>query len=144
MAKITVFMLCDNIENIPLPTGSIVQKLTSPQMCLRPQFVPGNYSFGVAVGIQGIDFRTATKVRFTISDPDGITVQDSGTSEFPPISEPIAGPLPTEYRGFLMQMEIRNMTILKEGAYSFSVYIDDELVGTQIIPVFRRGQDDGK
>lgn len=140
MAIITAFMLCDNIENAPLPTGGVVQKLTSPQMCLRPQFVPGNYSFGVSVGIQGIDFRTATKVRFTISNPGGMVVQDSGTSEFPPIPEYLDGPLPMEYKGFLMNMEIRNMTILMEGEYLFSVYIDDELIGNQIIPVFRRGE----
>lgn len=138
MAKITAFMLCDSISAIPVPEGGVLQQLVSPQIALRPQFIPGNFSFGVAVGVQGVDLHITNRIHFTISDSQGNVIQDSGISEFPPLPENIPETMPAEYQGFLMNMDIRNLVIHKDGEYLFSLYVNDELVGTQSIPIFQR------
>lgn len=138
MAKITVFMLCDSINNIPIPSGGVLQQLVSPQLVLRPQFVPGTFSFGIAVGIQGVNLHIINRVRFTISDSHGEIVQDSGISEFPPIPEDVPETMPGEHQGFLMNMDIRNLVVHENGEYIFSIYINDELIGTQSVPIYQR------
>lgn len=138
MAKLTAFMLCDSINNIPDPSGGFLQQIISPQVALRPQFVPGNFSFGVAVGVRGIDLHITNRIRFTISDPQGKIIQDSGVSEFHPISVDVPETMPDEYQGFLMNMDIRNLVIHENGEYLFSIYVNDELVGIQSIPIFQR------
>ena len=48
MEKITSFTICESIANMgPAPA------LVAPQTILRPQFIPGSFSFGIAVGISG-------------------------------------------------------------------------------------------
>lgn len=131
-------MLCDSINNIPVPAGGVLQQLISPQVALRPQFIPGNFSFGVAVGVQGINLHITNRIRFTISDPLGKVIYDSGVSEFPPFPEDVPETMPEEYQGFLMNMDIRNLVIHENGEYLFSIYVNDELVGTQSVPVFQR------
>lgn len=131
-------MLCDSISAIPVPEGGVLQQLVSPQIALRPQFIPGNFSFGVAVGVQGVDLHITNRIHFTISDSQGNVIQDSGISEFPPLPENIPETMPAEYQGFLMNMDIRNLVIHKDGEYLFSLYVNDELVGTQSIPIFQR------
>lgn len=138
MAKITVFMLCDSINTVPTPEGGVLQQLISPQMTLRPQFIPGNFSFGMTVGIQGVDLHVANHIRFTITDPAGTVIQDSGVSDFPPFPEDVQETMPKEYQGFLMNTDIRNLVIRENGEYLFSIYINDKLVGTQSVPVFQR------
>ena len=64
MAKLTAFMLCDSISAIPVPEGGVLQQLVSPQIALRPQFIPGNFSFGVAVGVQGVNLHITNRIRF--------------------------------------------------------------------------------
>lgn len=131
-------MLCDSISAIPVPEGGVLQQLVSPQIALRPQFIPGNFSFGVAVGVQGVNLHITNRIRFTISDSQGNVIQDSGISEFPPLPENTPETMPAEYQGFLMNMDIRNLVIHKDGEYLFSLYVNDELVGTQSIPIFQR------
>lgn len=138
MAKLTAFMLCDSINAIPVPTGGVLQQLVSPQVALRPQFIPGNFSFGIAVGVQGVNLHVTNRIRFTISDPHGEIIQDSGVSEFPPVPEDVQEILPAEYQGFMMNMDIRNLVLRENGEYLFCIYVNDELVGTQKVPIFQR------
>ena len=130
-------MLCDSINTVPVPEGGILQQLISPQAILRPQFIPGNFSFGIAVGIQGVDLQITNRIRFTITDPNGEVVQDSST-EVSPMPENIKETMPKEYQGFLMNTDIRNLVIRESGEYLFSIFINNELVGTQSVPVFQR------
>lgn len=133
-----MFMLCDSINNIPIPSGGVLQQLVSPQVVLRPQFVPGNFSFGIAVGVQDVNLHVTNRIRFTISDSRGTIIQDSGISEFPPIPENSPEAMPVEYQGFLMNMDIRNLVIRENGVYLFSIYVNDELAGTQSVPIYQR------
>lgn len=139
MARIVSFMICDTVNNIPAPTNDgIIQTLVAPQIAVRPQFVPGNFSFGIAVGVSGIDLKKENSVRFTIADPDGKVIQNSGSSTLPAVSD--KDTLPEDYQGFILSMDIRNLTIEKEGCYLFRIFINDEEIGEREIPVYKRGK----
>lgn len=136
MAKFTSFVVCESINNMPVANMNVVPTLVAPQVALRPQYVPGNFSFGVAVGINDIDLQAVNKVRFAIKSPEGIILQDSGVSELPVAPQDSA--LPPQYQGFMMCIDIRNLAVPCEGEYTFSFYLNDECVGDQIIPIFKR------
>lgn len=136
MAKIVSFVVCDSINNIPTLQAGTVASLVAPQIALRPQFVPGNFSFGIAVGIADINLQEENKMRFTISDPAGNVVQDSSESELPKI--PVHDTLPKEYQGFMINMDIRNLVIQSEGAYKFSFYINGSCIGEREVPIYKR------
>lgn len=115
----------------------MVQQLISPQVVLRPQFIPGNFSFGIAIGIQGIDLSIVNKIKINILDTHKNILQDSGWIEVPPTRSDIPETLPEKYRGFVMNMDIRNLVIREEGEYSFLIYVNEKLIGTQYIPIFK-------
>lgn len=138
MAKLVSFMICDTVNNIPGPTNEgVIQTLVAPQIAVRPQYIPGNFSFGIAVGVAGVDLEKENAVRFAVEDPEGHSIQDSGYSPLPKI--PAKDEMPKEYQGFMLSMDIRNLPIEKEGSYIFALYINGEEVGRKEIPVFKRG-----
>lgn len=136
MAKLVSFVVCESINNMPTPNMGVVPHIVAPQLALRPQFIPGNFSFGILVGIADMNLRTTNKMKFTITSPDGTVIQDSGENELPII--PKEDVLPQKYQGFMMCMDIRNLVIACEGEYSFSFYLNGECIGTQNIPVYKR------
>lgn len=138
MAKLVSFVICDAINTIPADKGNAVPALVAPQIALRPQFVPGNFSFALAVGVADIDLQVENTVRMKISDPTGKEVHDLGENRLPKM--PIQDTMPAEFQGFMINMDVRNFVIQHEGEYEFSLYINGECVGTQKIPVFKRVQ----
>lgn len=136
MAKIVTFMICDAINNIPSPSGEMIPQLVAPQIAVRPQFIPGNYSFSISVGVRDVDLKRVNQIRFTITSPTGVILQDSGNSDFPPTGKPDI--IPLEFQGFTLSMDVRNIVIHEEGLYTFSLYINDIVIGTQEIPIFKR------
>lgn len=136
MAKIVSFVVSESINNMPAPQMGTVPMVVAPQIALRPQFIPGNFSFGMAVGVAEIDLHIVNKIRFVITAPDGSVVQDSGDNELP--IAPKDDTLPAEHQGFMMCIDIRNLAIPCEGKYSFAFYMNGECIGTQMVPVFKR------
>lgn len=132
--KVTTFMLCDAITNVNLPQGTVVPQLTLPKTVLRPQFIPSAFSFGLVVGVEGIDLQKDHKMKFKITDPDGNVIQESGDNDLPALPEDDS--LPKEYQGYTLSIDIRNLIINKAGLYIFSLSINDEEIYTKQIPVF--------
>lgn len=136
MAKMVSFVVCDAINNV-LPDGETnVPALISPQITLRPQFIPGNFSFGISVGVAGVDLRKENRVRMTISDPKENLIQVLGDNELP--KAPDEDTMPLEFQGFTLIIDVRNLPIQCEGEYIFSLFLNGERIGTQKIPVFKR------
>ena len=135
MAEIVSFMVCNSINNIPTPDNVMVSNIVSPQIVLRPQFIPGNFSFGVAIGIAGVDLSKPNKIRFQINGPDGKSVHDSGESDVP--GDRPDDILPAKYQGFVICLDIRNFVIEQQGEYQFLLYLNGEKIGTNIIPIFK-------
>ena len=106
MAKLFSFTICDSINNLPA-SGGTVPMLIAPQIALRPQFVPGNFSFGLAIGMSEIDLHISNKLKLVIQSPDGNVIHDSGETDLPIISK--GDTLPQKYQGFMMCVDIRNL-----------------------------------
>lgn len=134
MIKVITFMLCDAINNVTLPNGSVVPQLSAPTAVLRPQFIPGLFSFGVAIGLLGVNVHQENKIKFVIVDPDGVTIQSSGESSVPVFTD--EDTLPADLQGFAMSIDVRNLVIQKSGIYTFKFYINDEEVCAKDIPIF--------
>lgn len=136
MAKLVSFVLCDSINNITAPQSGMVTNLVSPQIALRPQFVPGNFSFAVAVGIADIDLQTENRMRFTIVDPTGEIAHDTGENVFPIF--PAHDTMPREHQGFMVNMDIRNLAVQAEGEFRFVFYINGTCIGEYKVPIYKR------
>lgn len=135
MAKLCSFIVCESLNSLPGENG-LVPMLVAPQIALRPQFVPGNFSFGLAFGISEINLKVNNKFRFNITSPDGAIVYDTGEKELPVLSKPDT--LPPEYQGFSMTTDIRNLAVPCEGAYSFSIYLNGDEIATKKVPIFKK------
>ncbi len=135
MAKLFSFTICDSINNLPA-SGGTVPMLIAPQIALRPQFVPGNFSFGLAIGMSEIDLHISNKLKLVIQSPDGNVIHDSGETDLPIISK--GDTLPQKYQGFMMCVDIRNLVIPCEGEYIFTFYLNGECVAKQSVPIFKR------
>ena len=137
MVKIVSFILCDQVMNIPNNAGPVSQ-LIAPQIALRPPFIPTAISFGLAVGVSGVDLQKPQRIKYTMTDTEDNVIHDSGETEFDAF--PIADPMPKEYQGFTLTADFRNIEIKAEGVYRFNLYINDELVGVRDIPVYKRAE----
>lgn len=135
MAKLFSFTICDSLSNMPAAAGS-VPMLIAPQIALRPQFIPGNYSFGVAIGISGVNLKEPNKMKFIIKSPDGTTVYDSGENELPVVTK--SDSLPAENQGFIMCIDVRNLVFLSEGEYTFSLFLNGENIADKSVPVYKK------
>lgn len=134
MARIAAFMLCDAINNINAPDGSTVPQLVSPRTVIRPSIIPGSFSFGIAIGIEDIDLKQSNKIKFEIISPDGEVLQASGENALPIFDNDDI--LPVEHQGFTLSIDIRNLVIKKAGVYEFKFFVNDNNIGTQMIPIF--------
>ena len=134
MAKVTMFMLCDTINNNPGPKG-MIPHLVAPQLVLRPVFIPGNFSFGIAIGVQGINIKQAIKLGFSLIAPSGKILQQVDNAELSPIQN--EDTLPPEYQGLVLNLDIRNLVIQEEGVYKFALCVNGESLEEQDIPIFR-------
>lgn len=137
MAKLFSFTICDSISNVSAGAMGMVPTLVSPQIVLRPQYIPGNFSFGIAIGISEIDLNQTNKMRFTITNPKGEIVHDSNESELPIPPEGKGDSLPAELQGFMMCIDIRNLAIPCEGVYIFSIFFNGENIASHEIPIYK-------
>lgn len=134
MAKVTMFMLCDSVNNVPGPQGAI-SHLIAPQLVLRPAFIPGNFSFGLSIGVQDLDIKKPIKLVFTITAPDGKVLQKADEAEIPAMNQ--EDTLPSEQQGLMLNLDIRNLVIHEEGAYKFALCVNGEALEEQTIPIYR-------
>lgn len=135
MPKINMFMVCDSINNIQAAGGPVAQ-ITAPREALRPPIIPGAYSFGIGVGIRGIDLQTPTRIRYTITDSEDNIIFDTGESELPPMSKPDS--IPIDFQGFLITTDVRNVVIKADGLYMFNLFVNGEQMEPQEVPIFKR------
>ena len=136
MAKIANFMICDTMNNVPMPGGAFGLNIVNPQLLLRPSYIPGNFSFCIVVGVQGIKTTNlnTVKFKFEFCDPNNKVLQQS-SAELPLVKMPN---VPEEYQGFLMSFDLRKLPIEKEGAFILKLFVDEELIGTKEIPIYKK------
>lgn len=135
MAKLVSFTLCDSINSVPASRG-IVQMLVEPQLVLRPQYIPGNFSFSIALGVADLNLQTKNEIRLVIINPEKKVVYDSLPNILPIIRKDDS--IPKEYQGIMMCVDIRNLIVECEGEYIISISLNGECIDEKPVPIFRR------
>lgn len=134
--KICSFILCNGIETVMNSQGGTMSALMGPQVLLQPEFIPTNFSFGFSVGFIGIDLTQENQIKFRIMSPNNEMVMESRNSLIP--INATEDSIPKEYRGFNMTTDVRNMVIKMEGIYTLEFFVNDELAGTQEVPIYKK------
>lgn len=135
MANLAFFTMCDSINNLQSGEMSIPM-LVSPQITLRPKFIPGQFSFGIAFGFRDVELNKQNEFRFTIRQPNGGVVYDSGDMPLPLAPEDSA--LPVQYQGFSLCCDIRNIEIPCEGEYAIEFHLNGNAISQASLPIFPR------
>lgn len=135
VATISMFMLCESINQIQTKDGTVPQMM-GPLMVLRPPYMPGIFSFSAACAVKGVDLYNPHTLRITIQDPEGNIVYDTGESDM----QAIIGndTLPKEEQGMMLSIDVRNLELKLEGIYKCVIYINSEISGEQNIPIYKR------
>lgn len=133
--KITTFMLGSRVgpdEASGLPP---VPALRDPKAVLRPKYIPTEYSFGIAVGIRGVDVTKKMTVTFKIEDPDGNELLSLGPNDLEPDSSGQEQP-PTEFRSITFTLQLDNVNFAQAGIYKFYVEFNGTKLEPQDLPVY--------
>lgn len=124
-------MYCDKAEQNQ--NGQLT--INNPLLVINPVFVPGLFSFSVVFGVMGINFDFDHTVRLVFLDGEDNVIIDSNNISLPKgvIPDDAIG-LPPEERGFMFNLDFRNVVFKTEGTYKTQVYIDGDLMGDY--PIF--------
>lgn len=137
MARVVSFVYCENIQNEIIPSVGQVPKahIIGPLSTLNPISIPGNFSFSVSIGIQGLDTSNKNTFRIVFVDPKGIILNDTNTVEIPHGIP--TGNLPKGAEGIQINFDVRNLVFNEEGDYKTQVYFNQELLGEYPILVIK-------
>jgi len=127
-AKVAFFVYSEGIQPGPPPT------INAPIMLIAPASIPGNYSFAISFGVQGVDVKKSNKLQVVFCDPNDNPVQDTGVIELPANAqqENAAG---EELQGFVLNMDFRNMLLEMSGEYSTKIMFNNEIIEQKYITV---------
>ena len=100
---------------------------------MRPKEIPGEISFGIAVGITGLDTSVDNDISFTITNPQ----KEVSPSAKATLRKSEDQSVPKEFQGFMLCADIRKFRISTSGIYKFTLYINENKIGEQNIPVYK-------
>lgn len=135
MPELAAFTICDNVQNVSLPTGQMFPQISSPCIALRPQYIPSNFSFGIVIGIRNANISASNNLCLEIFGPSGEITYNSGGLEIP--ADHGKSSLPEQYHGFVIILDVRNMPIAIEGCYTVKITLNGSLVSTQSLPIYK-------
>lgn len=133
MAKVKLFMFSEAIHPELSADGKLIQTMKNPIPVLRPQFIPSNYSFGLAFSIQELDIHADNHLRITIYDPSINLIYDSNDTS---IKSSDLDTLPTEQQGFMICADFRNVILKEEGIYLIKIILNGESIYEHDLPVY--------
>lgn len=133
MTRISTFVYCEGVQNENTPK-TVKNNIIGPMNVLRPMYIPGTFSFSIFVSILGVDLNQDHNLRITFSYEESIIV-DTGNSLL--AAQKLESDLPESERGFMLNMDLRNVVLKKEGSYKTSVYLDENLLGEY--PIYVKG-----
>jgi hypothetical protein len=136
MPYLSTFVYCEGITVTPQKSGQIVS-LTNPQHIFTPDYIPGQFSFGISFGILDLDVKTKEyAARYVFKGPDGKIIVDTqkiilsrDNVETPPFD------LPNDMHGVIMNLDFRNVPLKEEGVYESEIFIDDISLGVRKIKI---------
>ena len=136
MAIVSAFILADDVVNFPAPAPAPqVPAVVNPQAILRPQFIPGMFSFGFSISIRDVDFTQPIKITMVIKDPEGKQVQEAANIDLAG-QKNIPTEIPKEYQAITINISVRNFPVESAGVYHLIPCVNGTELEAQEIPVF--------
>lgn len=136
MPKINSFIICSSFQAKNDSNGRSSVCLNSPIAIVSPPY-KGTYSFTVSIGVIDLDYYSEHQMRCEIKAPNKEVIFKTDTSPTPILNEKkVKYKLPEKFRGFIINIDIRNALFLESGEYILDVYLDDNKMNSQIIPVW--------
>lgn len=131
MTSLKSFIYCEGIDTNLTPNGP-KPSLVSPLATLTPMFIPSMYSFSIFMSIQHDELNCNNSFRIVFRKKDSdLAIVDSGNQILPTLN--IESDLPKEARGFMINMDLKNVVIKEEGMHTCDVYINNNLIGSSEI-----------
>ncbi|HDR7545620.1 DUF6941 family protein [Bacillus sp. CH_442] len=130
MPMITNFVYCEQVESINQKPAII-----GPLNFLNPKFIPGMFSFTVSFGVIGMDTERENTLKLMFLDPNDIEVAGTEVLNIPRSLNPNEGKIPMEVRGFIANMEFKNVIFRSAGLYNTEIILNGESIGRSPIMV---------
>lgn len=138
MPIVSTFMYCEQVQN-NFQTNKL--EISTPLHVLTPPSIPSAYSFSIVFGILGLDNHRINKIRIILLSPneevafdteDNLVIEKNGDLDV----------LPSAARGFIANMDLRNVLFNREGMYVTRVLINHEIIGEYPIYVWAGDKND--
>lgn len=127
MAEVKNFLYCEGI-NVEVGQGGNKSSLIGPLMILRPQFIPGSFSFSIFIAIGESNCEEIHKFRLVFKKTN--TTENIIDTNYQPLPQLDNEEVPGNSRGYMLNMDFRNVIIREEGYYESQVWFDDVLLNT--------------
>lgn len=136
---VSSFVFTEDMSNIPNNNGpgSSVQ-LINPINLIRPPFIPGTYSFCVTIGLVKLDPNREYILKFDLKSPDNYIVMSTGdvnVTRQPNVDTSI----PPEANGVFLNLNLRNVTLMKQGEYKGIISVDGDPINEFPLYVYPKG-----
>lgn len=135
MASVSTFMYCEGAQIIPQANGENKMHIQGPMHIFTPPYVPGLFSFSVVFGLLDIDLENERSFRLTFGPTEGPPLIDTDWITIPKNNDPIKNSLPPEMRGFMMNLDFRNVNFTQPGLYRSEVFFNGKKLGEYPIMV---------
>lgn len=142
MVRISTFVYSDTAQQGMGPDGNHSLTIQNPMQLFKPAFIPSLFSFSITLGIAGVDLLKQHQVRLTFSKLDGSEhLIETGEIVIPANEEGHKANegVPLEYRGYLFNLDFRNVAFRTEGEYVSTVYVDGVELGKHPVYVKSEG-----
>ncbi|MEQ6389290.1 hypothetical protein RZN22_08160 [Bacillaceae bacterium S4-13-58] len=133
MAKVSSFIYCEQAD---------IKKGEKPEIgeildVLRPDYIPGNYSFSIVFSLMDVQENQDLKVEFI--GPNKNVVLETDAFE---INGNAGDEHPSEYSGVFAAFDFRNLTFKFPGIYYTNIYINGLQIASFPIPVLKKEDDE--
>lgn len=135
MAFVSTFMYCENAQVIPQNNGENKMHIQGPMHIFTPMFIPSLFSFTVVFGLLDVDLENQRSFRLTFGPEESPLLIDTNWIDIPKNHDPIQSALPPEMRGFMMNLDFRNVPFEKPGLYKSEVFFNGKKLGEYPIMV---------
>lgn len=140
--EIMFVTIAEQIMTIPVPGAPPTEPpklaLVGVVGALRPEFIPTQYSFGVAFGIRRFNSAAPHSVRFEIYEPLPADVLAFTFPASPPMQAQAGQALDSEDAHIIFATMINNINLKTQGRYRLRMYLDDVQVGDDFPIVVRK------
>lgn len=130
MAKIKYITFGLSVEQ-NIDEDIVKRTLTMPLEFIILPFVPTTYSFAIITCITEFDVTQTHIVKMLLSFKDDKSVIYNTGDIIKPAEpdNPLRKKIPSQFVGFSLGVDMRNVIFQKEGIYVLSVYFDNEKIG---------------